>query len=214
VRKILDICRSLFAASQLKCVSLSRGAVSHAETHPRSAALPSDFVAAVEKEAGDFGFSRSGTGFWLKLIFRQETIGWLDADGFAFPEQKSHYLNLALAMGRVFALCIRNARAYARIEETVGELQHEVNERQQLTRERESLITQLQENLAKIKTLQGLLPICAGCKKIRDADGNWNPVEVYVQARTDARFSHGMCPDCIPKWFPGVKHEKSTDSGG
>lgn len=205
VRKIAGICRSLFAPAQLKCVGFVREAVSYAETIPSSPPLPSDFFQEIEKKSGDFGNNHNETGFWLKLIYRQTMIGWLEVDGFAFPEHRKHYLNLALAMSKVFALCIHNARTYARLEDMVDELQQEIVERRQLTQDKEILIGQLQDTLAKIKTLQGLLPICAGCKKIRDADGKWNSVEAYVQARTEARFSHGMCPECIEKWFPGLK---------
>ena len=69
--------------------------------------------------------------------------------------------------------------------------------------ERERLIGELQEALAKVKTLSGLVPICAWCKKIRDDSGFWNEVEVYVQSRSDATFSHGVCPDCMRKWVTG-----------
>ena len=62
--------------------------------------------------------------------------------------------------------------------------------------EKERLIVELQEALANVKTLSGLLPICAKCKKIRDDDGYWTMVESYVADRTDAEFSHGICPDC------------------
>ncbi len=56
--------------------------------------------------------------------------------------------------------------------------------------------------LARVKLLSGILPICAGCKKIRDDRGNWRPVENYVQQRSEATFSHGMCPDCTKIYFP------------
>ena len=60
----------------------------------------------------------------------------------------------------------------------------------------------LQRAFAQIKTLRGLLPICMYCKKIRDSRGEWSPVEVYVRDRTDAEFSHGLCPECAGKWYP------------
>ena len=66
------------------------------------------------------------------------------------------------------------------------------------------LIGELQEMLARVKTLGGLLPICANCKKIRDDRGYWSSVERYVADHSDATFSHGLCPDCQPKLFPGV----------
>jgi hypothetical protein len=56
---------------------------------------------------------------------------------------------------------------------------------------------ELQVSLAEIRTLEGLLPICASCKKIRDDRGDWQQMEVYVMGRTGATFSHGLCPDCL-----------------
>ncbi len=65
--------------------------------------------------------------------------------------------------------------------------------------ERAKLLRELQEALANIKTLSGLLPICATCKKIRDDKGYWNQVEVYVMQHSDTTFSHGICPECAKK---------------
>ena len=62
---------------------------------------------------------------------------------------------------------------------------------------------QLEAALAEVKTLTGLLPICCSCKKIRDDQGYWSQVEVYVMKHTDAKFSHGYCPTCLGKCFPG-----------
>jgi PleD family two-component response regulator len=57
----------------------------------------------------------------------------------------------------------------------------------------------LQKALDEIKTLQGFIPICAWCKKIRDDEGFWKQVEVYFAERSDAMFTHGICPDCKEK---------------
>jgi len=67
--------------------------------------------------------------------------------------------------------------------------------------ERERLVQELREALARVKTLSGLLPICATCKKIRDDKGSWSQIESYISRRTDAEFSHGMCPDCEKKAY-------------
>jgi two-component system, response regulator PdtaR len=64
------------------------------------------------------------------------------------------------------------------------------------------LNAELQRALADVKTLQGLLPICCGCKKIRDDRGEWSEVENYVMKRTEAKFSHGYCPTCLKHYFP------------
>ena len=74
--------------------------------------------------------------------------------------------------------------------------------RAKLEFERESLIKELREAMAKIKTLSGLIPICAWCKKVRDDKGYWQNVEQYVKEHSQADFTHGMCPDCQKKYFP------------
>jgi len=69
-------------------------------------------------------------------------------------------------------------------------------------RELQQTNRELQEALDTVKTLKGLVPICANCKKIRNDDGFWEQVESYVMDHTDAEFSHGICPDCVKKLYP------------
>ena len=82
------------------------------------------------------------------------------------------------------------------------------------SKERERLIQELQFALDNIKTLQGLIPICCNCKKIRDDQGFWNQVEAYIAAHSDATFTHGVCPECAKKFYGDLhemarkKHEK------
>ncbi len=78
----------------------------------------------------------------------------------------------------------------------------DITERKEAEAAREHLITSLQHALANVKKLAGLLPICAGCKQIRDDKGYWNQVETYIEEHTGTRFTHGMCPDCLKKYFP------------
>lgn len=72
----------------------------------------------------------------------------------------------------------------------------------QAEEEREKLIRQLQEALASIKTLSGLLPICFSCKQIRDDKGYWNQIDTYIRDHTEAEFTHGICPACAKKLYP------------
>ena len=58
--------------------------------------------------------------------------------------------------------------------------------------------------LSRIRTLSGLLPICANCKKIRDDNGYWNQVEEYISKHSEAVFSHGICPDCLKTLYPDI----------
>lgn len=60
----------------------------------------------------------------------------------------------------------------------------------------------LQDALAKVKLLSGLLPICSHCKKVRDDKGYWNQIESYIDEHSEARFSHGICPDCVKELYP------------
>ncbi|GEM_PF-1324294 len=78
----------------------------------------------------------------------------------------------------------------------------DVSERMYAERERERLIKELQDALNKVKTLSGLLPICAFCKNIRDDGGYWHQVEAYIKEHSEANFSHGVCPDCAQKHYP------------
>ena len=65
--------------------------------------------------------------------------------------------------------------------------------------EKDALIAELHTALDEVKTLRGIIPICASCKKIRDDKGFWQQVEVYVSAHSEAMFSHGSCPECTEK---------------
>ncbi len=78
----------------------------------------------------------------------------------------------------------------------------DVTPRKQAETERERLIGELQEALGKVKMLSGLLSICASCKKIRDEQGHWERLEIYIRNRSAADFSHGICPECMKTLYP------------
>ncbi len=66
-------------------------------------------------------------------------------------------------------------------------------------------VKELENALAEIQTLQGLIPICMHCHKIRDEKEVWTRMEEYVSQRSGAKFSHGICPDCLKKYYPETK---------
>jgi hypothetical protein len=74
--------------------------------------------------------------------------------------------------------------------------------------EKSKVIADLQEALAKVKTLSGFLPICASCKKIRDDKGYWNQIEAYISEHSAVEFSHGICPECVEKLYPDIYKNK------
>lgn len=82
-----------------------------------------------------------------------------------------------------------------------------INTRKKLEIEREQMILDLQNAISEKKILCGLLPICSSCKKIRDDTGYWNQLEMYIREHSLAEFSHGICPDCIKKLYPGLYEE-------
>jgi PAS domain S-box-containing protein len=84
----------------------------------------------------------------------------------------------------------------------------DITDRKLAEEEREKLILELQEALAKIKTLTGLLPICSSCKKIRNDKGCWEQMETYIMNHTEADFSHGICPECAEKLYPEYYKKK------
>ncbi len=84
----------------------------------------------------------------------------------------------------------------------------DIAERKKMEEERERLIHALQETLLKVKTLSGLLPICASCKKIRDDKGYWNQIEGYISEHSEAEFSHSICPECARKLYPEIYEDK------
>jgi hypothetical protein len=72
----------------------------------------------------------------------------------------------------------------------------DITERKQAEEAREQLILELKEALSRIKTLSGLIPICASCKKIRNDEGYWEQIEGYIRHHSDAEFSHSIRPEC------------------
>ena len=77
----------------------------------------------------------------------------------------------------------------------------DVSERKRTEAERERLIEELQEAVAEIRTLRGILPVCSYCNKVRDDDGYWHRVDEYIRDHSEADVSHGICPDCLKKYY-------------
>ena len=79
---------------------------------------------------------------------------------------------------------------------------HDITERKRVEADKKQMYDRLNEALAQVKTLRGMLPICASCKKIRDDDGYWQRVETFIEARSRAEFSHSICPECMQTLYP------------
>jgi PAS domain-containing protein len=90
----------------------------------------------------------------------------------------------------------------------------DITARREVELERERLIGELRKALADIRILRGLLPICAGCKKIRDDRGYWRGLEQYLSEHAEVQFSHGLCPDCLKRYYPDGAADGGAESGG
>ncbi len=144
----------------------------------------------------------------LKQLIGLSTVLCLAYGGLLFFELKqtssvseSHLLRIPIllimaAFYGVFAEMVRKER-----RQKTGLIDY-IAELKQAEEEREHLICELQDALANIKTLKGLLPICFSCKQIRDDKGYWNQIETYIRDHTGAEFTHGICPACATKLYP------------
>jgi len=103
--------------------------------------------------------------------------------------------------GRYFAATA--SKLYDAQENVVGAIEsiRDITAAKRLEKEREKLIGELQGAIAKVRTLSGLLPICASCKKIRDDKGYWNQIETFIRDHSEAEFSHSICPDCARELY-------------
>jgi len=95
---------------------------------------------------------------------------------------------IAQSFGELAAIALQNSQNLAK--------------RIRVEEQQEALIQDLENALAHVKQLSGLLPICSICKKIRDDKGYWNQIESYIQDRTDAQFTHSICKSCVKEYYP------------
>jgi hypothetical protein len=101
---------------------------------------------------------------------------------------------------------LESAELYRRLADHNRDLERLVGERtralNQANLDLQARNEELQRSLAEIETLRGILPMCSYCKKIRDDAGYWGEVDRYIAQHSDAQVSHGVCPECMEKFFP------------
>jgi hypothetical protein len=93
------------------------------------------------------------------------------------------------------------------LEEAKQRLEQEVLERKKTQEKQAAVIAELEQAIEKVKTFSGLLPICALCKDVRTDNGYWEKIEQYIQNHSEARFTHGICPECEKKLYPLMEKE-------
>jgi transcriptional regulator with GAF, ATPase, and Fis domain len=87
---------------------------------------------------------------------------------------------------------------------TFGEMASVALRERRAEERRKELVAELQNALTEVRKLSGIVPICMHCKKIRDDAGYWQRVEAYIQSHSEAKFSHGICPDCREEFYPDI----------
>jgi GAF domain-containing protein len=162
-------------------------------------AVHSALQAAAERQRliiEDKGPGRGSSAF-LPLVNSGRTIGIVelrnDLMSGAFSED---------GMGVAETLAVQAARALENAE-LYQQLERKVSER----------TAELEEALRKVRALRGLIPICASCKKVRDDQGYWSQVEEYISARSEADFTHGLCPDCLKRYYDEYNEAQESDDG-
>ncbi len=147
------------------------------------------------------GGFRSGTGSlaYIPLLSRGKARGVLELGNefvsVAFPPER---MKIVEAIAAQASISIENAELYANLERKVVER----------TRD-------LEAALKNVRQLQGLIPICSSCKKVRDDTGYWGQVEEYISARTNADFTHGLCPECLEHYYDEMdipKNDRNKES--
>ncbi|VVS93439.1 ABC transporter substrate-binding protein [Desulfoluna spongiiphila] len=137
-----------------------------------------------------------------------EVTGPFDEETAPLPFDWTHWgvrtggLALILAVSGGICLCFYNRRMRA-----------EICRRIQSEEEREQLITELTQALEEVRELNGLLPICSSCFKVRNDKGYWEKLESYIESHTKARFSHGICTECMKERYPYLFDEEEGADG-
>ena len=180
-----------------------------------SALLPSVYGEREEDESFLAYLERAGFG---EPGVPHEVLG-LRQNGQAFPMDIS-ITHAYLGDEEVFTIMVRDVTERAAVQRALRDardvLEHRVHERtaalkasnlqlESEVEQRKTLIEELQCALSEVKALSGLLPICASCKNIRDDQGYWSQIEVYIRDHSEAEFSHGICPECIKKLYPELR---------
>lgn len=160
--------------------------------------------------AGVTGFSSEEYAaqpyLWLDMIYTEDRQNVLKQTAEILAGQESSVLEHRIYHKDGTIRWVQNTivRRYTASNQLYGYdgLVRDITARKIIETEREVLIIKLQQSLKEIKTLRGILPLCSFCKKIRDYQGYWEQVDVYIKHHSDADISHSICPECMAQHYP------------
>jgi hypothetical protein len=188
VARLLELTRSLLAPDLLLCCSVEGATVGPARCYPPEARPSPRLEQELRTLDGDARLTAAGKGLLFRVADQHETFVLLAAEGLAFPRYKDRYLEMVRTLASAAAVALASVRAVDRAARAEAM--------------RQKAEQGLSAALEDVRTLRGLLPICANCKMIRNPDGTWTRIEEYVTAHSAATFTHGLCPDCISALYP------------
>ena len=139
----------------------------------------------------------------LHFLYYNTLVNIIDNRPLQFP-QFLHLVFFLFGFVTIISIYFNEKREAKALSSLNLAMKKEIDERKRVEAEREELISELQDALAEVKALSGLLPICASCKNIRDDKGYWNQIESYIRDRSEAEFSHSICPECAKKLYPDL----------
>ncbi|NJD55244.1 MAG: hypothetical protein FIA94_02425 [Nitrospirae bacterium] len=185
---------------------------------PRGTYLFKEFVAVVLQHGSGFvpylwQWQDDPNRIVPKLSYVQlfKPWGWIVGTGIYTDDVQEEIRKILrkLIYSFILILAIVAVLTYVIIRKGVREMNLRWAAEDEIARHRDSLeelvdqrTAELRQALSEVKTLSGFLPICASCKKIRDDKGYWNQIEAYIGERSDAEFSHGICPECAKRLYP------------
>jgi len=145
---------------------------------------------------------------WYDPEDRERLVARLRDNGFA-ENQEARFCGKD---GRVIIGLMSARMLHINQEDIILMFVRDITARMQAESEREKLVMELQEALANVRTLRGLLPVCAWCGKIRDDRGYWQQMEAYISEHSEVDFSHGICPECAKKVREKVQGSNTKSS--
>ena len=157
--------------------------------------------------SGTSSFTSSIDGVYRTYVYRRVgdlplvmVLGYLEQD---IVNRTSERRLWVILLGSIMIISVVVITIiWVRIIRVNAVLREDILERKRAEVERERLVAEMQATLDKVKQLEGILPICSFCTKIRDEDGTWQVIETYIGHHSEAMFSHGFCPECGRKHYP------------